>query len=299
MSQLGNTIINGAARVNGILTANSAAIPSITGNLNGVASNATVAASLSTSAGSATQPIYFSGGKPIVCNTTLDVCINGVANKATNDSDGNKINVTYVKAVSNTNMNIGTYLRFLDTTTGNVETASAIDLGGFHWAGKTYGVALYGELPTLADRCNLVIKLGDDADNKISIRRSTSTNIDAGNQIETAWIGANGDAKFGTITANLRGNVTGNLTGTASNATKASSADTATNANNIKASITTGTSAYPILFHSSTGNGTTAAVYKTNNATLTKDGVLSVASAKVGSNWTISKSGTALVFTYA
>ena len=70
------------------------------GNLTGNADTATTAAALSSDAGSATIPVYFTNGKPTTCSTTLGVNISGnaaTATKATQDSDGNQINITYTK----------------------------------------------------------------------------------------------------------------------------------------------------------------------------------------------------------
>ena len=50
-------------------------------------------------AGSATQPVYFTGGKPTQCNSTLGVSISGnaaTATKATKDGNGNTISSTYL-----------------------------------------------------------------------------------------------------------------------------------------------------------------------------------------------------------
>ncbi len=282
MSQLGNTIINGAARVNGVLTANSAVIPTITGNLNGVATvavslctntagnaslpvyfsggkpvatcttlavsvtgnaasasklqnsrsfsitggatasavsfngesnvaltvtaldptkisagniganvnllgnaaTATAATKLNTDAGSSTVPIYFSGGVPVSCSTTLAVNITG---SAVYDSNGSNIANTYLPKAGGT-MAIGASIKFIDSTTGNVTTASAINLGGLYWSGKTDYIQLYGELPTESDQCHLVVRLGDDNSNRISIRNASNA--------ETAYINANGNIKI-------------------------------------------------------------------------------------------------------
>ena len=61
--------------------------------------SANSAVKLDSSAGSATQPIYFSGGKPTQCNSTLGVNISGnaaTATKATQDGNGNTISSTYL-----------------------------------------------------------------------------------------------------------------------------------------------------------------------------------------------------------
>jgi hypothetical protein len=67
---------------------------------NGNAATATTALKLSRNAGSATKPIYFSGGVPVQCNDTLGVSISGNAATATIASSANKLNTS---AGGNTN----------------------------------------------------------------------------------------------------------------------------------------------------------------------------------------------------
>lgn len=71
------------------------------------ATSAENATALTTNAGSSTKPVYFSGGKPVQCNSTLGVNISGsaasasyassagTASRATSDGDGNNIAATY------------------------------------------------------------------------------------------------------------------------------------------------------------------------------------------------------------
>lgn len=66
----------------------------------GNAATATTASKLSRNAGSATKPIYFSGGIPVQCNDTLGVNISGNAATATVASSANKLNTS---AGGNTN----------------------------------------------------------------------------------------------------------------------------------------------------------------------------------------------------
>lgn len=74
MANLKDLIVNGASRFIGKIFGTSAEFSgdvkagSFTGNISGNASSATA---LTTSAGSATQPVYFSGGKPAACSYTL------------------------------------------------------------------------------------------------------------------------------------------------------------------------------------------------------------------------------------
>lgn len=71
------------------------------------ASNADSAEMLTSNAGSSSNPVYFSGGKPVQCSSTLNVNISGSAasagyassagsaSRATYDSQGNNISATY------------------------------------------------------------------------------------------------------------------------------------------------------------------------------------------------------------
>ncbi len=66
MAQLSNTIINGKLKVNGTIEGN------LSGNATS-ANSATTASKLSTSAGNASLPVYFSDGKPVQCSGTLNI----------------------------------------------------------------------------------------------------------------------------------------------------------------------------------------------------------------------------------
>ena len=66
MAQLSNTIINGKLKVNGTIEG------SLSGNATS-ANSATTASKLSTSAGDASLPVYFSDGKPVQCSGTLSL----------------------------------------------------------------------------------------------------------------------------------------------------------------------------------------------------------------------------------
>ena len=65
-----------------------------------ITGNAATATALTSNAGSSTVPIYFSGGKPVQCSTTLGVSITGnsaTATKATQDANGYNLSDTYMK----------------------------------------------------------------------------------------------------------------------------------------------------------------------------------------------------------
>lgn len=67
-----------------------------------ISGNAASANKLNTDAGSATRPVYFSGGFPITCNYLLANSISGnaaTATNATNDSGGQNIRNTYISNI--------------------------------------------------------------------------------------------------------------------------------------------------------------------------------------------------------
>lgn len=69
MAQLGNLIVNGVSRLlSKLYVSDSVTAPSFIGKLTG---NADTATKLTSSAGSATQPVYFNDGKPVVTTYTL------------------------------------------------------------------------------------------------------------------------------------------------------------------------------------------------------------------------------------
>lgn len=70
MAQLGNLLVNGVTRLlSKLYVSDSVTAPSFIGKLTG---NADTATKLTTSAGSATQPVYFSDGKPVAGTYTLN-----------------------------------------------------------------------------------------------------------------------------------------------------------------------------------------------------------------------------------
>lgn len=69
MAQLGNLIVNGVSRLlSKLYVSDSVTAPNFIGKLTG---NADTATKLTSSAGSATQPVYFSDGKPVATTYTL------------------------------------------------------------------------------------------------------------------------------------------------------------------------------------------------------------------------------------
>ncbi len=114
--------------------------------------------------------------------------------KATNDSDGNQINTTYVKKSGST-FNSGSTFAFADPGLGNITTSAATYLGGFTWTGKTDGVKLFGECPTDSDQCLLVMQFVDDNSNYLSIRNASGTQtatINAAGAVNASALYVNG-----------------------------------------------------------------------------------------------------------
>ena len=98
MAQLSNTIINGKLKVNGTIEGN------LSGNATS-ANSATTASKLSTNAGTAALPVYFSDGKPVQCSGTLNIT------SADSNKLGNKEAADY-KAAFNAVSTSGSTLTF-------------------------------------------------------------------------------------------------------------------------------------------------------------------------------------------
>ena len=84
--------------------------------------NATSATSLQTSAGSATMPVYFSGGKPVACSTTLGVSITGTATRS------NEINLGYLSSEINNDLPLLTKAPMSGTLTSYEPVAMTHDI---------------------------------------------------------------------------------------------------------------------------------------------------------------------------
>lgn len=77
--------------------------PSVAGSSGSCTGNAATATALTTNAGSAAQPVYFSGGKPVACTAYASASVNyansagtaATATKATQDGNGRNIAATY------------------------------------------------------------------------------------------------------------------------------------------------------------------------------------------------------------
>lgn len=96
-----------------------------------VVAHATAADKLNTNAGSATNPVYFANGVPVVTGDTLDKDISGTSAKATADASGNVISAFYGHSIS-MSIDASTY----------VVTLSLLDAGGTELSTQTIDLPL-------------------------------------------------------------------------------------------------------------------------------------------------------------
>lgn len=202
----------------------------LTGALSG---NASTATALTSSAGSATQPVYFSGGKPVACSYTINASVpsgakftdtntwRGIQNNLTSDSTSDSLSAAQGKALKALvdgkapSNHSHSYLPLSGGTMSGTATITWADSGnwgnsnknvtfpvirgGLSWIGQSDGIQLYA-VETRNDNLELYLKFTDDNSNGLSIRNKENT--------QTARISANGE-----ITASK---FVGNLSGTAS-----------------------------------------------------------------------------------
>lgn len=202
----------------------------LTGALSG---NASTATALTSSAGSATQPVYFSGGKPVACSYTINASVpsgakftdtntwRGIQNNLTSDSTSDSLSAAQGKALKALvdgkapSNHSHSYLPLSGGTMSGTATITWADSGnwgnsnknvtfpvirgGLSWIGQSDGIQLYA-VETQNDNLELYLKFTDDNSNGLSIRNKDNT--------QTARISATGE-----ITASK---FVGNLSGTAS-----------------------------------------------------------------------------------
>lgn len=212
--------------IDGTITAASGFIGSLSGN-------ASTATALTTSAGSATHPVYFSGGKPVACTYTLAKSVpadakftdtntwRGVQNNLTSDSTSDSLSAAQGKALkalvdgkapsnhshsylplSGGTMSGTATITWADSGNwgnSNKDVTFPVIRGGLSWFGQSDGIQLYA-VETQNDNLELYLKFTDDNSNGLSIRNKDNT--------QTARISATGE-----ITASK---FVGNLSGTAS-----------------------------------------------------------------------------------
>lgn len=208
-------------------------ITAVSGFIGSLSGNASSATALTTSAGSATHPVYFSGGKPVACTYTLAKSVpadakftdtntwRGVQNNLTSDSTSDSLSAAQGKALKALvdgkapSNHSHSYLPLSGGTMSGTATITWADSGnwgnsnknvtfpvirgGLSWIGQSDGIQLYA-VETQNDNLELYLKFTDDNSNGLSIRNKENT--------QTARISANGE-----ITASK---FVGNLSGTAS-----------------------------------------------------------------------------------
>lgn len=202
----------------------------LTGALSG---NASTATALTSSAGSATQPVYFSGGKPVACSYTINASVpsgakftdtntwRGIQNNLTSDSTSDSLSAAQGKALkalvdgkapsnhshsylplSGGTMSGTATITWADSGNwgnSNKDVTFPVIRGGLSWFGQSDGIQLYA-VETQNDNLELYLKFTDGNSNGLSIRNKDNT--------QTARISATGE-----ITASK---FVGNLSGTAS-----------------------------------------------------------------------------------
>ena len=132
--------VNGASKFNGNVTATK-----FIGPLQG---NADTATALTSNAGSSSTPVYFSGGKPVACGSTLDVSITGSASNATDASNATNADKldgyhasSFVLKTGDTMtgaLKINSSTASTSTTTGALVVTGGIGAGGNIYAAKVY-----------------------------------------------------------------------------------------------------------------------------------------------------------------
>ena len=104
--------------------------PSVTGSSGSCTGNAATATALTTNAGSATQPVYFSGGKPVACTSYANASVKyatsagSAVDQTARDSAANALSVANGKVSPNTvanfaSLELSAQLPFIDFHNGN------------------------------------------------------------------------------------------------------------------------------------------------------------------------------------
>lgn len=80
------------------------------------ADTASTATALTTNAGSATQPVYFSGGKPVAATAYASASVNYATSAGTAT---NATNTTNINTLADNSTNAARFILFSDAATGN------------------------------------------------------------------------------------------------------------------------------------------------------------------------------------
>ena len=228
MAQLGNLTVNGVSRLlSKLYVSDSVTAPSFIGKLTG---NADTATKLTSSAGSATQPVYFSDGKPVATTYTLGKSVpasavftdtntwRGVQNNLTSDATDQSLSAAQGKVlkglVDGKAPASHTHSQYYNSTIirikGTVLAAPASANGGATFRTLTKSDVGLGSVDNTADSAKSV-KYAASAGSATSAASATTATNDTKGQAITSYIRGlsvngrtvtytKGDGTTGTIT---------------------------------------------------------------------------------------------------
>ena len=228
MAQLGNLTVNGVSRLlSKLYVSDSVIAPSFIGKLTG---NADTATKLTSSAGSATQPVYFSDGKPVATTYTLGKSVpasavftdtntwRGVQNNLTSDATDQSLSAAQGKVLKGlvdgkapaSHTHSQYYDSTISRTKGTVLAAPASANGGATFRTLTKSDVGLGSVDNTADSAKSV-KYAASAGSATSAASATTATNDTKGQAITSYIRGlsvngrtvtytKGDGTTGTIT---------------------------------------------------------------------------------------------------
>lgn len=228
MAQLGNLTVNGVSRLlSKLYVSDSVTAPSFIGKLTG---NADTATKLTSSAGSATQPVYFSDGKPVATTYTLGKSVpasavftdtntwRGVQNNLTSDATDQSLSAAQGKVLKGlvdgkapaSHTHNQYYDSTISRTKGTVLAAPASANGGATFRTLTKSDVGLGSVDNTADSTKSV-KYATSAGSATSAASATTATNDTKGQAITSYIRGlsvngrtvtytKGDGTTGTIT---------------------------------------------------------------------------------------------------
>lgn len=228
MAQLGNLTVNGVSRLlSKLYVSDSVTAPSFIGKLTG---NADTATKLTSSAGSATQPVYFSDGKPVATTYTLGKSVpasavftdtntwRGVQNNLTSDATDQSLSAAQGKVLKGlvdgkapaSHTHSQYYDSTISRTKGTVLAAPASANGGATFRTLTKSDVGLGSVDNTTDSTKSV-KYATSAGSATSAASATTATNDTKGQAITSYIRGlsvngrtvtytKGDGTTGTIT---------------------------------------------------------------------------------------------------
>lgn len=228
MAQLGDLTVNGVSRLlSKLYVSDSVTAPSFIGKLTG---NADTATKLTSSAGSATQPVYFSDGKPVATTYTLGKSVpasavftdtntwRGVQNNLTSDATDQSLSAAQGKVLKGlvdgkapaSHTHSQYYDSTISRTKGTVLAAPASANGGATFRTLTKSDVGLGSVDNTADSAKSV-KYAASAGSATSAASATTATNDTKGQAITSYIRGlsvngrtvtytKGDGTTGTIT---------------------------------------------------------------------------------------------------